>query len=350
MKKLKSIVVVIVFLVIFQTLLSTASANGINVVVNSKRINYNKKTGFPEINHIYVPFKQTMKSVGCSVGYDKKKKVAIAIYDNYRLEFPVNKKFFYNNNTKIKLDKKSKIKNGIFYISFKPVMKELGFDVNFNNKANAIIASNYNEGELAEYNTGSLKTLVSELLKGNVVYKNGKYYAVPKYIRMMANQVTTYIGDDLNKAIYPEKTDRYSTADIDLSKFNTRWIEIDSFRKEKIYEDMLIQDRNNLKQNNENTNDSANLNSYDLDLDFDISRLKKYTDNNGRIYFFLYGIYGDDLDGTGNPPILYALTELTDNFMKKKDAQGKFNGLSILREDGETYFNMTELEKKKIEY
>lgn len=355
MKEFKTIVTVLAFLVIVQPFfLCTVSAKDISVVVNSTKINYNKKTGLPEKNHIYVPFKHTMKAVGCSVGYDKKKKVAIAIYDNFRLEFPVNKKYFYNNNKKIKLNSKSKIKNGIFYISFNPVMKEIGFDVNFNKKANAILASNYDDSEFVEYNTGSLKTLVSEILKGNVIYKNGKYYAVPKYIRMVANKVTTYHGNDINTAIYPEKNDRYSTADFDIAN-STRWVEVDGFRKEKIYEDKLIQDRNALKEGSENNNSqitdkNINLEFYNVDLDFDTSKLKKYTDNNGRVYFYLYGIYDEDLDGTGNPPILYALPDITDNFMKKKNAQGKFNGLSVLREDGETYFNITELEQKNIKY
>ncbi|HWQ77018.1 MAG TPA: hypothetical protein VN441_17050, partial [Syntrophomonas sp.] len=66
-----------------------------------------------------------------------------------------------------------------------------------------------NEGEFVPYSTSSPTTLLSNILKGNVVYINGQYYATPDYVKLRANTQVFYSGDDLNRAIYP-RPDRTS--------------------------------------------------------------------------------------------------------------------------------------------
>lgn len=309
---MKKLSVFLVLILVLQFNLVLVKADSVNVIVNYNTIKYSKKTGFPDKN--YVPFKQTMKSIGCSIGYDKKKKVAIAIYDNSRLEFPLNKKYFYSNNEKLKLDKKSIIKKGIIYVSFKPTMKALGYNVKFDKKTNILSASNYTEGEYAEYHTGSLKTLIKGILSGNVTYKNGKYYAVPDYVKMLSNTVTHYSGDDLNKSIYPEENGRYDFAE---AEFDFDWITVNNFDKIMARTD---------------------------ELDFDTSKLEKgYIDG----YVYVYAFYEDGFTGV---KIIYAMPEMTDTFMKKKNGKGKFNGISVKREDGKTYFYVKDLDKKEIKH
>lgn len=307
---MKKISIFLILLLILQVNAVYAKTDTVKVIVNYNLIKYNKKTGFPSKKN--VPFKQTMKSIGCSIGYDKKKKVAIAVYDNTRLEFPLNKKYFYNNNRKIKLDEKSTIKKGLFYISFKPVMKELGFDVEFDKKTNILSASNYTEDEYVEYHTGSLKTLASEVLKGNVIYKNGKYYAVPDYVKKLSNIVTHYSGNDLNTSIYPEENNRYDFSEVDFD-----WVTVNNFDK------IMVSTS---------------------DLNFDTSKLEKgYI--NGWVY--LYAFYED---GITNTEIIYPLPDLTDEFIQSENNEGRFNGISIKRENGVTYFKVDDLKKNNIKY
>ncbi len=61
------------------------------------------------------------------------------------------------------------------------------------------------------YSTGDLETLINEMLNGNVVYIDGKYYCSPEYFEMVSNEVIIYEHDS-----NPTETkDRSASASVD---------------------------------------------------------------------------------------------------------------------------------------
>lgn len=66
----------------------------------------------------------------------------------------------------------------------------------------------------ANYNTGSLATLTEELVKGNIVYYNGTYWATPDYRNLLTNEkVVSY--HDISKDTTPN--DRFGFADAKIT-------------------------------------------------------------------------------------------------------------------------------------
>lgn len=219
MKKLYiCLLVIISILSLYSTAL--ASQNSINIIINGKKVNFTEDTGLPYVdnyNRTMVPLRITMESCGYAVGYDNIQNTAIVITDHDRIEVPVGENFLYNNNTKIMNDTEAVIKNGRVYLPIRAVLESADYTVEWESNSNSVIAYNFNYDitELTPYSTGSLETLLENLLSGNIVYIDGTYYSTPDYVKSLTNPKIQYNGDDLNIAIYPE-ANRYSLRDFEI--------------------------------------------------------------------------------------------------------------------------------------
>src|SRR5690606_19899606 len=144
---------------------------------------------------------------GFAVGYDPNAHTAIVITEHNRIEVPIGTNKIYTNNQLIENDTNAVVKNGRTYLPIRVVLENAGYTVEWDAATRTVNAYNFkfDENELILYSTSNLATLVDNILKGNVVYINGQYYATPDYVKRLVNPKITYLGDDLNTAIYPQK-------------------------------------------------------------------------------------------------------------------------------------------------
>lgn len=252
----------------------TFATNGINVMINGKTVQYNDNSGYPyvdENNRTMVPLRATMEMTGAAVGYDSTNPTAIVITEHNRIEVPIGTNYIYRDNNKILNDTISIIKNGRTYLPIRIVLESAGYTVEWDGKTRTVNAYNYdyNSNELAGYSTDDLSILVHDIINGNVIYINGKYYCTPDYWKMANNVQVNYLGDDLNKSIYPISSWQEMTPEMSLQLGET-------IEKQENEERLLYV---------ESSNDTAKiLKDY---INVDIGKLKidkselKYTDISG---------------------------------------------------------------------
>ena len=185
--------------------------NDINVVINGEKVQYDDNFGYPYIdenNRTMVPLRITLELAGAQVGYDNAKSTAIIMHDMSRIEVPIGTDYIWRNNEKIQNDTFSVVKNGRTYLPIRIIFESLGYTVDWisNSKTINIYNYDYNSNELIGYDTDDLSTLVHDLVNGNVIYIDGKYYATPKGQKAYNNMQYHYydISRDINEAIYPE--------------------------------------------------------------------------------------------------------------------------------------------------
>lgn len=214
-----SIILLVFSIMLFQT--ESIFAQTTNIIINGNKVNFTQQTGTPYIDknlRTMVPLRITMESAGFAVGYDMQKQVAIVISDHDRVEVPINNDFIYNNNQKIQNDTSAVVNNGRTYLPIRIVLESMGYTVEWDSKTQTVNAYNFTpSNDLVPYSTSSLKTLTQAVLNGNVIYLNGNYYATPQYVKLLQNTQIHYLGDDLNKSIYPEENDRYSLIDDEIN-------------------------------------------------------------------------------------------------------------------------------------
>lgn len=69
----------------------------------------------------------------------------------------------------------------------------------------------------ANYGTTSLSTWADAILKGNIVYYNGQYWATPDYTSGLKNENVVYFHDiAMDNGQTTETTNRYGLADLDI--------------------------------------------------------------------------------------------------------------------------------------
>lgn len=217
---MKKIAIWVLFITIF-SFPQTLAANNVNVLINGKMVQYNDSSGYPyvdENNRTMVPLRATMETAGAAVGYDSENPTAIVITEYNRIEVPIGVNYIYNNNRLIQNDTVSVINNNRTYLPIRIVLEEAGYTVEWDEKTKTVNAYNYdyNNNEFVEYNTNDLSALLHAILNGNVVYINGKYYATPDYWKMVNNVQVNYLGDDLNKSIYPDTSWQKMTPETSL--------------------------------------------------------------------------------------------------------------------------------------
>ena len=320
MKK-KSIVVSILSLIMFCNLLNVpaeaAGNNRINILLNGRVVKFTGDSGYPyvdENNRTMVPLRVTMESAGFAVGYDSTTDTAIVITEHNRIEVPIGTNTVYANNKLTENDTNAVVKNGRTYLPIRVVLEKAGYTVGWDNSTGTVNAYTfvYNENEFVPYSTSSLATLVDNVLKGNVVYVNGQYYATPDYVKMFTNVQVNYLGDDLNKAIYPEES-RYDLADFNESQIE--WV------GGLLFEEVLVNDKQIEK----------------FGVKGKASEIPGYS--------YIYAFYDQ---GSSNTEIVYPVNEMTEEFMKSSDATGTFNGIRMKKENGILYFNYSDIKERNI--
>lgn len=283
------------------------------VIVNGKSVVFTSKTGYPYADKKginMVPFNPIMKATGAAIGFDKANNTAIVVTEHDRIEVPVGESYFYNNNTEIALGAVAVKKDGKVYVPFKAlkaILESADFTVEWDKKTKTINAYTFkfNKNEYVPYSTSSAKTLVTEVLKGNVVYIKGKYYATPKYVKMLTNTEVIYLSDDLNKAIYPEYN-RYSfSSSSDFEYIPKDWVSI-----------------TNLVENG---------------ISFAAYGANRYGPERKEFYSV----------GRTGVVIIYKMPSLPDDFMTNP-VPGVYEGITIKVERGKIYFKQEDLIKYNI--
>jgi hypothetical protein len=302
---------------IFTVPASAASNSGINILLNGKAVKFTNDSGYPfvdENNRTMVPLRVTMESAGFVVGYDTNARTAIVITEHNRIEVPIGTNKIYTNNQLTENDTVAVVKNGRTYLPIRAVLENAGYTVEWAGDTNTVNAYtfNYDANEFVPYSTSSLSTLLENILKGNVIYYQGQYYATPDYVKMMTNVQVHYYGNDLNTAIYPQAS-RYDLAEFDESQIE--WVSGITF------DYILVQD--------------SQL------AEFGIAG--KRSDIPG--YSYIYAFYEQGISGD---KIIYCVDEMTDKFINATDATGTFNGIRMKKESGTLFFNYADLKAKGI--
>jgi len=294
-----------------------AASNEIKILLNGKTVPFTNDSGYPyvdENNRTMVPLRVTMESAGFAVGYDSNAHTAIVITEHNRIEIPIGTNKVYSNNQLTENDTNAVVKNGRTYLPIRAVLEKAGYTVEWAGDTRTVNAYNfsYNENEFVPYNTSSLSTLLNDLLEGNVVYINGQYYITPDYVKLLTNVQVNYSGDDLNTAIYPQES-RYDLADFDESQIG--WV------ARILFDKILIAD----------------------------SQIEKFgvTGESSDIpgYSYIYAFYEQ---GSSGNEIVYPVTEMTDEFMNASDSSGTFNEIRMKKENGNLYFNYSDLKERDI--
>ncbi len=310
---MKKVIIVLVMLVSVIIIANTnlidvnAAENKINIVVNGNPVVFTEDSGFPYVENYrtMVPLRVTMEAAGAAVGFDFTKRVAIIITENSRIEVPIDTNILYSNNLEIKNDTKAIVKNGRTFLPIRAVLEAAGFTVEWDAKTSTVNAYTfkYDENLFVPYSTSSLETLVKEILKGNVVYINGQYYATPQYVKMLINTKVIYIGNDLNTAIYPQEN-RYGLAELDLSEAFGEWL------------------------------NESDLTKHDISFSYG-SRI----DGQFRIDIWSFK--------KGNEQI-YLVPDISEEFIKADNMTATFNEIRMKKEKGTLLFYKDDLIKRKI--
>lgn len=299
---------------IFAVPAKATSNSIINILLNGEAVTFTEGSGYPyldENNRTMVPLRGTMESAGFVVGYDMNSHTAIVITEHKRIEVPLGTNKIYTNNNLTENDTIAVVKNGRTYLPIRAVLENAGYTVEWAGKTNTVNAYtfSYDTNELSIYSTSSPSTLLKNVLKGNVVYIQGQYYATPDYVKLMSNVQVHYYGSDLNISIYPQ-TSRDDLAEFDKSQ--TEWISGIRF------DYILVED---------------------IQLEgFGVAGKSSGVPG----YSYAYVFY-EQVD-----KIIYCVDEMTDTFLNATDTTGTFNGIRMKKENGTLFFNYSDLNNKNI--
>ncbi|GAB6109530.1 stalk domain-containing protein [Fusibacter bizertensis] len=311
-----SLLSLIMFCTIFTVPVVAASNNSINIILNGKEVKFTSESGYPyvdENNRTMVPLKVTMETANFTVGYDSNAHTAIVHTLYHRIEVPIGTNKIYVDNQLIENDTNAVAKNGRTYLPIKAVLESAGYTVEWIGNTRTVNAYTYDEDEdeYVPYSTSNYEGLLEDLLKGNVVYINGQYYATPDYAReRFTNIGVNYLGDDVNTAIYPFKS-RFP----DFDESQIEWIE------GLLFDKILISD----------------------------SQIEKFgvkgkpSEIPG--YSYIYAFYEQ---GLTNTEIIYPVNEMTDEFMNAAESMGTFNGITMKKENGSLLFNYSDVKERNI--
>lgn len=309
--------IALITIILFTVCSFGVSANSdINIVVNGQRIEFNDDTGYPyvdENDRTMVPLRATMESAGFAVGYDENAQTAIIIAEHKRIEVPIWTNKVYVNNELKENDTIAVVKNGRTYLPIRIIFEAEQYTVEWDPNTNTVNAYNYdyNEAEFVPFHTSSMSVLIDKLLSGDVVYINGQYYATPEYMKMASNVQMYYSGDDLNTAIYPEKS-RFDTANIVFPSSENK------------------------------TNSTEWIAEYNLVEYNDTLTFEMYSDGDKVVPAL---IKRSKLTGTVDK---YLLTDLPTDFAKNGYNEGVYNEIKIKAENGTYYFWYEDLKKLGI--
>jgi len=220
---MKKIIFALIFglVLLFGTQITYAAQSDINIIINSRRVEFTEETGFPfldENNRTMVPLRVTMETAGFSVGFDSEQRVAIVITEHRRIEVHIDEDFMYVNNDRVQNDTYAVIVDGRTFLPIRAVLEAAGFTVEWHNPSSSVNAFlfEWHEDMFVPFSTSSLETLVRNILNGSVVVIDGRYYSTPERMRMYLDTRVNYLSDDLNTSILPRQ-DRFALANTNIT-------------------------------------------------------------------------------------------------------------------------------------
>ena len=197
------------FLTVLGTLLILILTNSIvfantpiKVMVDNEILSFDTDP-FIENGTTLVPMRKIFESLNANVTWVNETKQIIATDDVNYIILTVGSKAAQKNGENIKLLIEPKIVNGSTYVPARFIAESLNADVQWNNSSRTVVIKSkpmeetqvkvFNDYVL--YSTSNLKTLVRNLLSGDVVYFDGQYWATPDYANRIADEEIIYEND-----------------------------------------------------------------------------------------------------------------------------------------------------------
>lgn len=305
-----------VFMLIMSMMTISYADDGIKVLVDGSYLQFDSQP-IIENGTTLVPLRQIFEAIGADVSWDKSTQTVTATRDNEIVKLTVGDTTAYKNGESINISIAPKIINNRTYVPLRFVAESFGANVDWDKYTKVVTINsfykqddydpNYKETEYVPYSTSNLETLANALLAGNVVVINGDYYATPEYATKIYHAF--YVSnDDISMFRDGEYTENKSMEDYD-------WVSGNSFRKE------LVPD-------------------YELE-GVDLSMLEEgYIKN----WYFVYGFY----EPSGDINLIYAVPDMTEEFMNSQNATGTFSGIDMSMEDGILFYSIPDLLERGI--
>ncbi|MDR7856312.1 copper amine oxidase N-terminal domain-containing protein [Tissierella sp.] len=202
MSKKKFIIIVGVLLTLILTNSIVSANTPIKVMVDNKILSFDTDP-FIENGTTLVPMRKIFESLNANVTWVNETNQIIATDNDNYIILTVGSKVAQKNGENIKLLIEPKIVNGSTYVPARFIAESLNADVQWDNSSRTVIIISkpmdrtqvkvYDDYVL--YSTSSLKTLVSNLLSGDVVYFDGQYWATPDYANRITDEEIIYEND-----------------------------------------------------------------------------------------------------------------------------------------------------------
>jgi len=307
MKKILLIVSIILSLSI-----TPVFAGSINVMLDNSKVNFVSEPVI-ENGTTLVPMRQIFEAIGAKIEWNQALKQVTATLNNNTVILTVDSNTAKLNDSNINLTVSPKIINGSTYVPIRFIAESTGANVEWDNQTKTVVITTKTKdySNWVPYSTSNLKTLLDNILKGNVIYYNGQYLASPEYTKMLSNEEIVYLNDVSNNEV---SEDRYQSSELDDSKFE--WVTgISNFNK------ILVSSK---------------------ELNIDVNKLEK-SDIPG--YYYVYAFYEN---GLTSQKIIYCVDEMTNEFCNSKNITGIFNGIHMKKENGILYFSYQDLKSKQL--
>lgn len=174
----------------------------IMVVVDNKMISFDTDP-FIDNGITLVPMRKIFEALSTNVEWVDETKQIIATDSSNCIILTVGSNVAQKNGEDIKLLIEPRIVSGSTYVPVRFIAEALNADVQWdNNSRTVVIKSKPTEDTQAKvfndyvlYSTSNLKTLVRNLLNGDVVYFDGQYWATPDFANSIYNAEIQYEND-----------------------------------------------------------------------------------------------------------------------------------------------------------
>lgn len=264
---------------------------------------------------VMVPARPIFEALGCKVTWNSSTQTISAINGSNldSIDLVLNKSTAAINDKSCALDTPAQIINGSTMVPLRFVAEGFNCSVKWDSKTkNASITRNKKiTTDYVPYSAGDKATLAQNIADGKVVYIDGQYWATPEYATSLTNGQMTYYNTSGDNEELIDMASRTSSPTDNVSD-EYRWTNGGKYIFEKF---------------------GVNKD----DLDFDYSQLEEF--NSNKVY--LYGFYNQELSNT---KLVYAVNEITDEFLNAKDAPTQtFNSIRMYKENGTIYMNVLDL-------
>lgn len=141
MRKLTAVMMVLFFLLVFTPIVN---AQGIGLMLDSKKVVFTESTGSPFIDanaRTLVPFRVVLEQFGCTVQWKAKEQVAEARKNGTVVQVPIGKAYIFVNGVKKTNDTAAQVKDGRTFLPIRAVLEAFGASVSWNQAAQAVVVT-----------------------------------------------------------------------------------------------------------------------------------------------------------------------------------------------------------------